>query len=153
MAPVVAALGACLLLAGASGCGSGEGQLKFDAIEQLPDREAYAEAEIGEFVVPIPPTPGETGSDGDTVTLMQLKFELFVLVAERDHSEVKRLARIHKNKIRDRVIRVCRSTRSDDLREEGFVTLKARLLDEIQPLLGGGMVHRLVIPVIRAEPL
>lgn len=147
----MAGVGALALVC--AGCGGEEERNAFDEISRLPPREELVEVLVGSFVipVPIPREPEESGQD--RTSPMLLEFELVAIVSPDKVSRVEYLMERHRGKIRDQVIRVCRSTPREDLLEPEWPTLKAHMLDAIQPLMGGLAIRRLATPSISRDEI
>lgn len=144
-------LGALALL---PGCGGGEkGANAFDEFSRLPSREELVEIDLGKFVIPIPVVLDDSTEKIETDNLIQLTFALVAVVVPKHVASVEKLHKRHTGRIRDEVIRVCRNTSRDDILEAEWTTLKSHLLDAIQPLLGGTVVRRIIIPHKVVEPL
>lgn len=136
------------------GCGGGEkGPNAFDEISRLPSREKLVEIDLGKFVVPIPLVLDNSIEEIKTDNLIQLTFTLVAVVVPKHVASVEKLRDRHAGKIRDEVMRVCRNTSRDDVLESEWTTLKSHLLDATQPLLGGTVVRRIIIPHKIVEPL
>ncbi|TWT96708.1 hypothetical protein Pla108_24820 [Botrimarina colliarenosi] len=125
------------------GCGEGDAPTAFDNITRLPTREEFVEIEIGTFVVPVPMVLESATERFEPDNLMEVEIDLFVVVDPHEVRQVKKLTKRNEGRIRDRVISVCRNTTRDDLLEAQMATLKAHLLDAVQPLLGGPAVRRI----------
>lgn len=136
-----------------AGCAGEDDRNAFDEISRLPETEVLIEVPIGRFVIPVPVVLDDDADEIRAENLLQLTFELVAIVAPRHESLVKRLGERHEGRIRDKVIGVCRNTARDDLLESEWATLKAHLLDAMQPLLGGTIVRRLATPHKLIEPL
>ncbi len=135
------------------GCGEKEGTNAFDEISRLPSQEKLVEIELGRFVVPVPLVLDSSTEQFELDNLLQLSFKLVVVVVPKHAANVESLMNRHAGQIRDKVIRVCRNTSRDDVLEAEWSTLKSHLLDAIQPLLGGTVVRRIIIPHKVVEPL
>ena len=85
--------------------------------------------------------------------LIQIEFTLFAVVDPDRVSMVKRVRERNEGRIRNRVIRVCRNTPRDDLLEPELTTLKAHLLDDLQPLIGGPAVRRVGVRHVTLDEL
>lgn len=136
----VAVLGAAMVAL--SGCGEAPTTNTFDEIARLPTREEYVEIEVGTFIVPVPLVLESATERFEPDNLMQVELDLFVVVDPQEVKQVNKLKKRNEGRIRDSVIRVCRNTTRDDLLEAQKSTLKAHLLDAVQPLLGGPAVRR-----------
>lgn len=135
-------------------CGCGEEEkIVFDEISRLPVREEMVELEIGSFIIPIPVVLDDSAERFEADNLIQVEFDLFAVVAPRHSDQVNMLLEQREGRIRDMVIRVCRNTAPDDILEAEWGTLKAHLIDAIQPLLGGQVLRRLVVPTVQKEEL
>lgn len=119
------------------GCSGGSSSSIFDEIAQMPSREELVEVSMGAFIIPIPVVLESAIERFEADNLMQIELELFAVVDPDEASQVELLLEQHKGRIRDSVIQVCRSTTRDDLLETQKATLKAHLLDAVQPMIGG----------------
>lgn len=127
-----------------TGCGESEETTgMFDDISRLPTREELVEVQLGSFIVPVPVILESASERFEPDNLMQIEIDLFAVVDPADLKTVERLKERNAGRLRDQIIRVCRSTRRGDLLESQKATLKAHLLDAVQPLLGGPAVRRL----------
>ncbi|CAN0364657.1 unnamed protein product [Ectocarpus sp. 4 AP-2014] len=89
----------------------------------------------------------------EPANLMEIEMRLVAVADPGEAESVQRMKERNSGRIRDCVIRVCRSTTRDDLTESEKATLKAHLLDAVQPLLGGEAVRQLVILPGRVDEL
>ena len=147
-----------LLLALAALCAAGceeQEQVSsiFDDIGKLPTREEYVEVELGAFRVPVPIVLESASDRFEPENLMEIELELIAVVVPEEEDHVERLKKRNAGRIRDQVIRVCRTTTRDDLMEPQKVTLKAHLLDAVHPLIGGEAIHRLVVKRVNIDEL
>lgn len=110
----------------------------------MPTREELVEVTMGSFIVPVPVVLESAIERFEADNLIQVELELFAVVDPSESSQVELLLEQHKGRVRDRVIAVCRSTTRDDLLETQKSTLKAHLLDAVQPLIGGASAVRRV---------
>jgi hypothetical protein len=142
---------ACAVLAG---CGGGEKpKIEFDEISRLPRRERQVEVRIGRFAIPAPLTLNDARRDTVELHLLRLSFDLYAMVDPDDVKQVKKLKKANEGRMRERVIQVCRATSREDLFEPEWTTLKAHLLDAVQPMLGGTAIKRLSTTRIDKELL
>lgn len=129
-----------------SGCGGEEASTSvFDEISRMPTRKELVEVSLGSFMVPVPIVLESATERFEPANLMQIQMSLVAVTDPDEADQVERLKKRNAGRIRDRVIRVCRSTTRDDLTESQKATLKAHLLDAVQPLLGGDAIRQLVI--------
>lgn len=137
-----------------SGCGSEEVKENvFDEISRMPTKEEMVEIDLGEFIVPVPMILESATGRFEPANLMEIEMRLVAIADPDEAKNVRRLKERNSGRIRDRVISVCRSTTRDDLTESQKATLKAHLLDAIQPLLGGEAVRQLVVLPGRVDEL
>lgn len=127
-----------------TGCAEQSSQTVFDEISRMPTREELIEIDFGHFIVPVPVVLESATGRFEPDNLMQIQFQLFGVMDPEHLSLVESRMRHNAGRLRDRVITVCRSTTRDDLMEPLLATLKAHLLDAIQPLLGGPTAVRRV---------
>lgn len=153
---------ALLAAAAAVGCAADEQESIFSEISRLPAQEQLVEVELGHFMVPVPIVIEGAGVEADPksrvdrfqrANLMEVQFRLFAVVDPKQQQRVEKLAKRNEGRLRDQVITVCRETPRDDLAEAQWATLKAHLLDAIQPLLGGPAVRRLGVTQVLKEEL
>jgi hypothetical protein len=136
-----AAAFACAVLVG---CGGSEPtKIEFDEISRLPHRERQVEVRLGRFVIPAPLTLNDTRRETVELHLLRVSFDLYAMVDPEDVKQVKNFRKANEGRMRERVIQVCRGTTREDLFEPEWTTLKAHLLDAVQPMLGGAAVKRL----------
>lgn len=149
--PLHALLAGVLLMVG---CGSEEVQENvFDEISRMPTKEEMVEIDLGRYVVPVPMILESATERFEPANLMEIEMRLVAVADPGEAESVQRMKERNSGRIRDRVIRVCRSTTRDDLTESEKATLKAHLLDAVQPLLGGEAVRQLVILPGRVDEL
>ena len=141
------------LLVTLCGCAEEEKSTVFDEISRMPLREKLVELEIGHFYVPVPIVLESATKRFEPDNLIQIEFTLFAVVDPDRLSMVKRVRERNEGRIRNRVIRVCRNTPRDDLLEPELTTLKAHLLDDLQPLIGGPAVRRVGVRQITLDEL
>ncbi|MEO0531467.1 MAG: flagellar basal body-associated FliL family protein [Planctomycetota bacterium] len=138
----LALLALCLLAL--AGCAAEEEKPTiFDEIGHVPAKEASVELQLGSFIVPIPVVLESATERFVADNLMQVEIDLFAVVDPAEAEMVETLMDRNEGRLRDTVIRVCRSTTRDDLLDSQKATLKAHLLDAVQPLMGGEAVRRL----------
>lgn len=125
------------------GCGAEEEETVFDEISRQPKRDEFVEVDLGSFVVPVPIVLESATERFEADNLMQIEFDLFAVVDPDYVDRLKHVSKRNQGRIRDRVIRVCRNTSRDALLESEWATLKAHILDAINPLLGGSGIKRL----------
>jgi hypothetical protein len=140
-----------LLVLGA-GCGS-EATSEFEDLGLVPAQAELIEFSLGKYAVPIP-IAGEDGDGHPTLRNgLQFDFELFAVITRDQRSRFKDAWARHEGKIRDRVIRVCRSATLDELEEHELATLKAHLMDAVQSQLGDKEVRQLSIAEVGSRRL
>lgn len=150
LAPLAVSFLALLLV----GCGGEEEKASvFDEISRMPTREEMVEIDLGNFVVPVPMILESATERFEPANLMEIEMRLVAIADPDEADQVERLKKRNEGRIRDRVIRVCRTTTRDDLTESQKVTLKAHLLDAIQPLLGGQSLRQVVVLPARVDEL
>lgn len=137
----------------AAGCAEPEKASVFDEISRMPTKEEMAEIDLGSFIVPVPIVLETAQAAYETGNLMEIEMRLVAVAYPDEVGQVERLMERNAGRIRDRVIRVCRSTTRDDLTESQKSTLKAHLLDAVQPLLGGDAIRQLVVLPTRVDEL
>ncbi len=142
-----------VLLVALCGCGEEKKATVFDEISRMPTREELVEIEMGQFTIPVPIVLESATERFEPDNLIQLEFTLFAVVDPNHLSMVQRVRRRNEGRIRNRVIRVCRNTPRDDLLEPQLTTLKAHLLDELQPLIGGPAVRRVGVHSVTLDEL
>ena len=136
-----------------AGCGGGTEPISFEYIERLPTDKDLVEKSIGTFMVPVPLVLDNTTQDIEVDNRVQINFDLVAIIHPNEESNFDRLLERHAGKIRDEVMRVCRNTTPNDIVESDWTTLKAHLLDAIQPYLGGPALQQLIAPRIVKELL
>ncbi len=135
------------------GCGGGPEPISFEYIERLPTDEELIEKSIGSFMVPVPLVLDNSTDAFEVDNRVQINFDLVAIIHPNEEGEFEKLLKRHEGKIRDEVMRVCRNTTPNDIVESDWTTLKAHLLDAIQPYLGGPALQQIVAPRIVKELL
>ncbi|MGL4512226.1 MAG: hypothetical protein ACRCT8_03990 [Lacipirellulaceae bacterium] len=147
------AAAAAVLCALVAGCGEAKKELVFDEISRLPQREQLVELRLGRFSIPAPLPLGDAQRDTIDLHTVRLDFDLVAIVDPSDAKRVKALRKANQGRMRERVIQVCRGSTREELFEPEWTTLKAHLLDAVQPMLGGMAVKRLATPYIAKDLL
>lgn len=138
-----------LLLALSLGCGGVEA-IDLTKLTANPPRKKLVEVALGSYMIPVP-TFLHNHHQIDTTNVLQLQFELSGLVTPKLEQAVQKNFERRKGELQDRVIRVCRNARMEEL-QAPFRTLKLRLLDVVQPLFEG-KIDDLVLTDIQTQPL
>jgi hypothetical protein len=149
LAAIVVAFAIVLLL----GCGQAK-QDPFEAYLNELDAEASLESAgellLGSYYIasalPRPDsTPAEYDDDDEEIEPLwvQVKFELYAIVAPQDMTAVIAACERHRGMLDDTVITVCREATKDELDDSRWATLKARLLDQIRTILGDERIRQL----------
>lgn len=141
------------MLVAVCGCAEEKKSTVFDEISRMPLREELVELDLGHFFIPVPIVLESATERFEPDNLMQIEFTLFAVVDPDRLSMVKRVRERNEGRIRNRVIRVCRNTPRDDLLEPELSTLKAHLLDDLQPLIGGPAVRRVGVRHVTLDEL
>ena len=141
--------GALLLLA-AGGCGSAP-PFEFDELDLVAAEEELEEFALGEYTIPIPTTTKSSGGGPSKPNRIQIDFELFALVSPHEKSRLSHAWERQEGMIRDRVIRVCRSSSLEVLHEPELGTLKAKLMDALAAHLGDDIHQLLITEVVTQE--
>ena len=139
------------LVAISVGCGS-ESSTRFAHLELLPREEELLEIPFGEYAIPIPALK-EIGGQHPRTNRVQLEFSLYAVISPADEAYLSESWERHEGKIRDRLIQVCRNASIEDLGEPEMITLKARMLDAAQPLVGPDRIRRLLIQDVMIHKL
>lgn len=135
------------------GCGS-DASLRLEHLELLPEEDAdTVEFALGEYDIPIPEHGAITDGTRPPRNYMQLEFSLFAEIATKDQPHLAQVFARHEGMVRDRVIQVFRNATLEDLDEPNLVTLKLRLVDAIEPVLGQHLVRRAIIPALQRYEL
>jgi hypothetical protein len=142
-----------VLIAVTAGCGSLPPTFAFDELDVASAEEELSEISLGEYRIPIPVVEYQADNQPIHRTRFHLDFELFALASPKRDGQIKAAWQRHRGKIRDRVIRVCRSVPLDELRESELGTLKARLMDALCQQLGEKQVRQLLISEITSQDI
>jgi Flagellar basal body-associated protein FliL len=145
-------LAAGLLSIMAVGCGSPP-SLEFDTKDLSPTQEEMAEFSLGKYTIPIPVEERLPDQTRHRENRFQLDFKLHALVSRQQEARLADAWENHGGKVRDHVIRVCRSASLDELHEPELETLKAHLMDAVQAQLGESGIRQLLITEVISQPL
>jgi hypothetical protein len=132
-----------LILCALGGCSS-KSEFEFDALDLAPPEEEMTEFSLGKYRIPIPVADDRGQSRPTYQHRFELNFELHALVPPAGTSQVAEAWSRHEGKIRDQIIRICRSASVDELQERDFTTLKARLIDVLASQMGSKQVKQLL---------
>jgi hypothetical protein len=141
-------IGCALLLL--SGCGDVK-KLKFEAfLDELDVDASLASAEeiqLGVYnIASALPSPEKPTTDDDEEIeplWVQIRFELFAVVAPEDRKAVEAACKRHRGMLDDTVVTICREASKEELDDSRWATLKSRLIDAIRPILGDDRVRQL----------
>lgn len=130
------------------GC-SGPTTSPFEKYERLPTNAALSTLSLGKYVVSVP-IDREFPHGRMQV---QLEFELYVaFLPEHRRLMETEFARLE-GRLRDRVIDACRSTRTDDLVDPTLTTLKAHLVETVQPFFAHAPIERIHVTDVQVKSL
>lgn len=135
-----------------TGCGGAESKVDFDSIGELRDAEQLSEVSLGSYQVPIPSLVALEGNT-EVRNLVRVDFKLCCVVAPEDEKELRAAIKRQRGAIHDRVITIFRQASLEDLAESDHSTIKTRLKDELQPMLGSAELRRLLLPEVRSDSL
>ena len=141
-----------LVACAAMGCGT-KSAFQFDALDFAPPEEVLSEFSLGSYRIPIPVADDRGQSQPTYRHRLELNFELLALVQPSGLSQVTEAWSRHEGKIRDQVIRICRSASVDELQESDLATLKARMIDALSRQMGTKQVKQLLMNNVSAMPM
>jgi len=132
-----------------SGCGGGttESHLE-DYLEELEFDKPLEEVQkvaLGKYRIFVTDRSQESSRSGLPATWFRVKFDLLVYVAPEDEKSVQDMLQRHRGMLDDIVLTTCRTIPLGDLNDARLATLKFRLTDAVQPVLGEGKVRRVLI--------
>lgn len=158
LAAIVVAFALVLLL----GCGEvkqSQFEIYLNQLDAEASLETAAELHLGDFniasALPLPESvAAEYDEDEEIEPLwVQVKFQLFAIVAPKDKKAVIAACERHRGMIDDTVINVCREATKEELDDSRWATLKSRLLDQIRPILGDERVRQLTFADFSWTPI
>jgi len=136
-------ISAALLLPGCAG----EKVAKLeDYLEELEfDRplESVKEIKVESYRIPCAARHHDAAGREVLPMWVQIKFDLYVVVAEEHEKAVKASIERHRGMLDDTVISICRGSTIDQLQDSRWSTLKSHLLEGIRPLLGEERVRQI----------
>jgi len=145
------ALGLITLLLAAlilPGCGGEEVAKLSDYLEELEfDRplEAVKEVKVNTYRIPCAATHHDEAGRAVEPIWVQLKFKLYVIVAEEHAKSVEASIERHRGMLDDTVIAICRRSSISQLQDNQWAAIKSRLLEGIRPLLGDERIRQVAI--------
>jgi ABC-type uncharacterized transport system auxiliary subunit len=129
-----------------SGCGGEvETQLEDYLVELEFDRpmESVKEIKVNSYRFPCAASlRDEAGADLPPMWV-QMKFDLYVVVAEEDEEAVLAAIKRHQGMLDDTVMSVCRKSSIEQLQDSRWASLKSQLIEAVRPLLGEKRVRQL----------
>lgn len=84
---------------------------------------------------------------------VQVKFELYAIVAPQDRKAVEAACERHRGMLDDAVVTICREASKEELDDSRWATLKSRLIDAIRPILGDDRLKHLSFAEFGWEPI
>jgi hypothetical protein len=144
------ALGMTCALMLMSGCGEVE-EAKFevflDELDVDASLDSAEEIQLGVYnIASALPAPDKRVTDDDEEVeplWVQIRFELFAVVAPEDRKVVEAACERHRGMLDDTVVTICREASKEELDDSRWATLKSRLIDAIRPILGDDRVRQL----------
>ncbi|MDZ4657848.1 MAG: hypothetical protein SH868_09765 [Bythopirellula sp.] len=144
------------------GCGKAEVN-EFDSyLDQLDVDASLDSAEeivLGTYniasALPKPESPAsdEEEDEENEPLWVQVRFELYAIVAPEDKKAVAAACERHRGMLDDTVVTICREASKDELDDSRWATLKSRLIDAIRPILGDDRVRQLSFSDFAWEPI
>ena len=137
------ALALCL-----SGCGGEEVAKLEDYLEELEfDRplESVKEIKVNTYRFPCAARHHDAAGAELPPMWVQMKFDLYVIAAEEDEDAVLSSIERHRGLIDDTVLSICRKSSVDQLLDNRWATIKARLLESLRPLLGDERIRQITL--------
>ncbi len=133
-----------------AGCGStAESHMHLeDYLEELEFDQPLEEVQtisLGKYCIFVAIRSPESARSNLPATWFKVKFNLLALVLPEDEKSVQDMLMRHRGMLDDIVLTTCRDTPLEDLNDSRLATLKFRLTDAIQPILGEGKVRRVLI--------
>ena len=126
-----------------SGCGS-RPAYTFDKLDSVPVQEELTEFSLGHYEIPIPVMDDRDKDRPIVSNRFEFVFDLHVLVAPDEESQIAADWERHEGKVRDLVMAICRGARLEELQEPELATLKSHLTEAVQGQLGSAKVRRLL---------
>ncbi len=140
------ALAASFLLI--SGCGGTTESHLEDYLEELEFDKPLEEVQkvsLGSYRIFVADRSQEASRSSLPATWFKIKFNLLVYVSPENEKSVQDTLQRHRGMLDDIVLTTCRGISLDDLNDSRLATLKFRLTDAVQPLLGESKVRRVLI--------
>lgn len=141
-------------VAGAAGCGGKDeallgsylNQLEFDA-----PLEATSSVSLGRFDVPVLAAVSAPGAAKSVA--MRIKFELVAETLPEHETAVQQAYERRRGALNDAVLRIVRTSSTDEFTDPRSSALKLRFNETVRPLLGPDIVRQLVLYEYRTEKL
>lgn len=130
------------------GCGGEEVARLDDYLEELEfDRplESVKEIKINSYRIPCAASHHDSSGREVPPIWVQMKFDLYVIVAEEHEKAVEKSIERHRGMLDDTVIAICRGSSIDQLQDNRWAAIKSDLLEGIRPLLGDERVRQITI--------
>ncbi len=158
IAVIIMALAIMLLV----GCGKAEEHIFDSYLDELDVDASLDSAEeivLGTYniasALPKPKTPSSSEEDEEEnePLWVQVRFELYAIVAPEDKKAVVAACKRHRGMLDDTVVTICREASKDELDDSRWATLKSRLIDAIRPILGDDRIRQLSFSDFAWEPI
>lgn len=150
-APFLRNVVAGLLVLTAGGCAE-KHTFTFEDLNLLPLHEELTEFPLGKYTIPIPIVEGS--KDKSTrLNRLEFDFRLFALISPPETPQIESAWSQHEGKIRDQVMRVCRTAAIEDLLEPDLATLKVRLIEALRPQIGDRLLREILITEVTSQEI
>jgi hypothetical protein len=149
------ALGVAVLLTLTGCAGTEESNLSdfLDELEFDSHQETHKEVLLGEFQVSAATRAQDSNHTETSRIWVQIKCKLYVIVALEDETAVLEAFERHKGMLDDVVVRVFRSSTTDELSDPRWSAIKSRISDGARPILGENRVRQIVIDDFGWQPI
>jgi hypothetical protein len=140
-------IGALVLMPGCGEVEEAKFEVFLDELDVDASLDSAEEIQLGVYniasALPAPDKP-VTDDDEEVEPLwVQIRFELFAVVAPEDRKTVEAACERHRGMLDDTVVTICREASKEELDDSRWATLKSRLIDAIRPILGDDRVRQL----------
>ncbi len=153
---VVLSVASAALLLALAGCGSSSAIKLEDYLEEIEFEvplNSASEVPLGKYSIPIAARSNQESLDEQQATWVQLKFDLYAVVAPENESALLTAWERHQGLYYDGALKICRSASLDDVLDPRLASIKSHLTDLSRMIFGKKRIRQLLCTNIVTEAI
>jgi len=153
---VVRSIAYLSLLVTFAGCGASSAVVLEDYLEEIEFEvplNSAVEVPLGKYSIPIAARSNQDSFNEQEAIWIQLKFDLFAVVAPENESALLAAWEHHRGLYYDGALKICRSASLDDVLDPNLASIKSRLTDLSRSIFGKTRIRQLLYSNIITEAI